>query len=60
MDAYIQNIDPLPTTEQQLRSAVIAAAANIPHDNIVKAIASLYGRCKKCIEVNGARFEYKF
>ena len=58
MDQYIQNMDPLPTKEHELRSAVVAAAASIPKDDIEKAISSLYHRCKKCVAVHGARFEY--
>ena len=55
----IQNMDLLATKQHELRSAVIAAAASIPKDDIEKAISSLYHRCKKCVEVDGGRFEYK-
>ena len=59
MDRYIDAMEDQPSHEQALRTAVMLAAESLPQEQISKAIASVYGRCKKCIEVQGARFEYK-
>ena len=58
MQQEIDSMEKAPTSEQEVRTAVMLAAESIDKDMLCRAVDHVYTRCQKCIEHNGARFEF--
>ena len=58
METFIESMENPPKRESELRTAVHLAADSIDPGELGRAIDNVYVRRKKCIEHDGARFEY--
>ena len=56
--AAIEKVQPPPKSEQQMRTAVTLACADLDQLAINRAIDSFVTRCRKCFQVGGLRFEH--
>ena len=58
MDRFIEEMEPAPKNDIELRQAILKAASAIDRDQLKASCDSVYSRCKLCIEADGGRFEY--
>ena len=58
MEAFLDGMEKAPQNEAELEVAAHKAANSVSAEVMSKAINQIPTRCKKVIEVEGARFEY--
>ena len=55
---FVDSTEKPPVSENQLKGAVMMAAASVGQETVKKAVDSVYRRCRACVMAKGGRFEH--